>query len=225
MANIKPLQKLFLEKEGGLSRNKSDTASAYPAPCKITYGGVTASDWHTNKGVTYRTFKNSANKLGYTASCSNFQNMPDRIWLKIMKGKYWDVWNLDDMKSDKIAWTVSWWSWGSGVEGARKELSAFLKKYYNINASTKTEIIDALNKLAKRNEDQLFNNLTKRRMWFYSTRSTSPQFEKGWKNAYNRFVDFVNSNSSKAKKYWWIGLIAIAGIGGLVYVIYKLRKK
>ena len=63
MANYKKIMPFVRKWEGGLSNNKSDNASKNPSPCE--YNGK--KGWHTNKGVTWTTFKGSAN-LGYTAN-------------------------------------------------------------------------------------------------------------------------------------------------------------
>ena len=75
------------EKEKGLSRAKTDTSSRNPAPCLITdpKTGITADDYHTNRGIIWPTFKSMAPKLGYEASCKNFELMPDKIWVPIYK--------------------------------------------------------------------------------------------------------------------------------------------
>src|SRR5690606_1286436 len=78
------------EKEGGLSRDPGDNASAYPAPW--TYDGH--DDWHTNKGITYQTFKSNAKRLGYEPSAKNFFEMPDSIWLNILKNVYMSAYPL-----------------------------------------------------------------------------------------------------------------------------------
>ncbi len=73
----------FIKKwEGGISNDPRDIGPAsFPAPC--VYKGQIG--WHTNKGIIYRTFSSNAAKLGYSASCENFIQMPDYIWLKIYK--------------------------------------------------------------------------------------------------------------------------------------------
>lgn len=70
----------ILKKEGGLSNNPKDSASKYPSP--------TLKKWHTNKGITYKTFVDNASKLGYTPSVNNFITMPPSIWQAIWEKIY-----------------------------------------------------------------------------------------------------------------------------------------
>ena len=191
MADHRRIVPLFLQKEGGLSNISSDTsAAANPAPCTITYKGRTASNWHTNKGVTWLTFSSLAPKLGYTASCSNFERMPAEIWGKIFKEGFWDKWNLDKMDSQMIAETVVWWHWGSGEGGARNSFKNYLQSK-GINAQSNAEITQALSRLSKQmGEKNLFMELVDWRIKFYESLN-KPQFIRGWKNAQAKFVDFV----------------------------------
>ncbi len=196
MADYKPIVALFLEKEGGMSRAKTAKASANPAPCKITVKGSTHSDWHTNKGVTWTTFKQLAPQLGYKADCQLFADMPHDIWLKIFRHGYWTPWDLDKVRSNLVAWTVVWWSWGSGIGGAQKSLVKFLKKQ-GIEADSKTEITQALDTLAARmGEARLFDLMTEHRLAFYRSLDSAPANYKGWSNAYAKFAEFAKSHTT-----------------------------
>ena len=86
MGNFQDIKPLTLKWEGGLSRATTDTASKNPSP--YIHNGV--SGWHTNKGITYQTFKAAANKYGFVNNAENFINMPDAIWDKIAKGLQYD---------------------------------------------------------------------------------------------------------------------------------------
>lgn len=203
---------LFLEKEGGLSRATTDTASSNPSPC--AHAGKTG--WHTNKGVTWGAFKENAGRLGYEASCANFIAMPQRIWTAIFKRAYWDPWGLDKVKSDVLAWTVVWWSWGSGLGGAFKSLQKFLGSR-GIKVATKAEAVKALDGLAARKGDRkLFEELRAHRMAFYAGLSSAPANFKGWKNAYDKFAAFVESQAPAGGQLRKIGFgLALAAVGVL----------
>ena len=90
------------KKEGGLSKDPVDTASKYPSP--------TPEKYHTNKGITYRTFVDSAS-LGYQPTTQNFLNMPNDIWLNIFINKYY---NRAKNFSNNIILNgyISTWFWG-----------------------------------------------------------------------------------------------------------------
>ena len=69
----------ILKMEGGLSNHANDSASSFPSP--------TPQKYHTNKGITYKTFIDSAN-LGYEPTLNNFLTMPNKIWQDIYVKKY-----------------------------------------------------------------------------------------------------------------------------------------
>ena len=81
MANYRNIVSFIKSKEGGLSSATTDTASRNPAPCG---NGSNGKPYHTNKGVTWETFSSNASSLGYTASCSNFLNMPMKFGVKFI---------------------------------------------------------------------------------------------------------------------------------------------
>jgi len=121
-------------KEGGLSSTTTDTASKNPSNCGKGSNGL---PYHTNKGVTWSTFKGLSSKLGYSASCDNFVKMPDDIWGKIYKDGYWNPMQGDRIKNQAIANTFVEMAWGSGVgsntssKGAIAYLKNFFKSKYN----------------------------------------------------------------------------------------------
>jgi hypothetical protein len=82
MADYTKIVSFIKTKEGGLSSATTDTASNNPSNCG---NGKNGKPYHTNKGVTWSTFKGLSAKLGYSATCDNFIKMPDSIWGKIYK--------------------------------------------------------------------------------------------------------------------------------------------
>ncbi len=188
--NVMLLSKLvpFMKKwEGGLSRDPNDTASSYPAPW--TYKGVTG--WHTNKGITYKAFVSNAQKLGYAPTAENFFNMPDDIWLKILKGSYMASFPLNKISHlPRIQAVIISWSWGSGVAGAERYLANFQREEMGIKDSniTKEEIIKnfAL-RVNPLNELDWFNKLCDRRLEDFKKMATWNVHGKGWTNRLNEF--------------------------------------
>lgn len=162
--------------EGGLSRATSDTASSYSSPW--VYKGLTG--WHTNRGITYKTFANNASRLGYQATATNFFNMPDDIWLKIAKVLYWDGLLLDQMKSPAIAAALFNWTWGSGDSGAGKSLEKYLFTK-GIVAKTDQQQVDAINKLSFLNEEKIFLELIDWREKFFRSLNDAINL-RGWLN-------------------------------------------
>ena len=97
--------------EGGLTDDTTDTASNFPLRGTYTVKNKVYTNPHTNKGVTYRTFIDSAKVHGFEPSNSNFFDMPNDIWLKIYKDGYYK-------KASKISNNevlnvyMSLWFWG-----------------------------------------------------------------------------------------------------------------
>lgn len=178
MAKTKDIFTWTLKKEGGLSRAKTDSARAYPAPYEYTYNGVTASDWHTNKGVTWETFEDLADTLGYDDDPENFFEMPYEIWSAIAKRGYWDKFNLDTLKSQSIANLIFQSAYGSGNAGALK----MWNKYFGTSFTKGSELTAYINKyISKKSSVTLFKKMWKYRLdWLLSLKGQSANYE-GWK--------------------------------------------
>lgn len=159
-------------KEGGLSRDVNDSASKTPSPYRLKdKSGVYQTGWHTNKGITYATFKSAAKELGFEDNEKNFAEMPDAIWYKIFANKYYKPFkNLTS--SEIINLYVSTWAWGSGVGGA----NSLLKK---IGEDLQT-LID------KVGVNETLKFLVKERIKFYErlvkAKPQNAKFLQGWKN-------------------------------------------
>ncbi len=88
-------------KEGGLSNNPNDSASKFAAPVPEKY--------HTNKGVTYKTFIDSADTLKYSPSIDNFLKMPADLWKSIFVNKYLN--KAKFTKNDILNGYLAYWYW------------------------------------------------------------------------------------------------------------------
>lgn len=230
MADYKEIIPFIKGKEGGLSKAKTDTASHYTSPC--IHNGVRG--WHTNKGIQWVSFKNNANKLGYSASCSNFINMPTPIWEKIYKKIYWDSFYLDGMKHQSIANAVVTWSWGSGFGGAYNSLVDFMNKKYGYSFRKKyarykaKDLISKLDDLAKRKgERRIFNELNQWRKQFFIRTGQTANI-KGWLSrlaAFDIYNQIYLKEKRFLKKYWWAVALGVAGTVGIVLALTKYNKK
>ena len=106
----------FVKKwEGGLSRDKNDSASSFP--CPTPYNGK--SGWHTNAGITYAAWV----QFYGNDKDADFYRMPADMWFKIFKKGYWDKVKGDAYNSQNIAATsvyqTTWPSKRSGKGGSR----------------------------------------------------------------------------------------------------------
>lgn len=210
VGNIRP----FIQKwEGGLSRQTADNASSYPAPW--TYKGVTG--WHTNKGVTYKTFSSLSSKLGYANTAENFFAMPDDIWDKIFYYGYWKPWGLDGVKSQAIADFIANASWGSGLTGSFNTIKKYLATK-NISVSTKEQAVAALNKISLLNEKQIFTELIEWRNNFFRSLSDFSVYGKGWLNRSSDLFKHGLETIAK-KKTKIVAIVVILTI--IIFCIYK----
>jgi hypothetical protein len=223
MANFNNIKALTLEKEGGLSRATTDTASKYPSP--YVHNGQTG--WHTNKGVTYKTFEYASKVLNFENNADNFINMPDAIWTKIAKNLYWDNLKLDTLKSDAIAFQLFSWNWGGGTGWFNRIDRYLTSKGIDWNGKSST-LAQAFNQLIdKQGEKKTVDELEQQQIEYYTSIS-QPANIKGWINrikdttkyAYT-FVGKVVSGNKKTISYGLIGVVLIA----VTYFGYKYYQK
>jgi lysozyme family protein len=186
--------------EGGLSRDLDDNASSNPAPC--TYAGQTG--WHTNKGVTWSTFKGLAPSLGYTADCATFFAMPDDVWLKIFKQGYWDKMQGDKLKSTGIAYILAQMAWGSGAgtwsgtSGARPQVRNFVKSALGTTITSDSQMISVLN--AVKDIPSFINSLIDFRINWLKGHEDWWKYGKGWTARYEELRTLALSITAEVKK-------------------------
>lgn len=225
MANFQDIKALTLKWEGGLSRATTDNASKNPSPC--THNGVTG--WHTNRGITWTTFESSANKLGFQASCDNFIGMPDAIWDKIAKDLFWNSLNLDNIKSNGVAFQLFSWHWGAGKGWFYRMQRYLTSKGVNWDKRAST-LANAINQLIdKQGEKQTIDELDAQQKEFYVSLN-QPVYTKGWlnrvtdttKHAYSYIGKQISKVlQNKKVNYTLIGV----GLIALTYFAWKQYKK
>lgn len=224
VANFKQFIPFITTWEGGLTGNPADSASSNPAPCG--YDPKYDAPYHTNKGVTWTTFKDSASTVGYEATCANFLQMPKPIWEGIYKKKYWDRVGGDLIQNQAIANAYVSWAWGSGVGGARSLMQKMLKKEYGASTNevnTNSKIVSVLNMLAKQNSQRLYNTMIAYRRQFFLDISqpgtANAQFRRGW---LNRLDDFAAQNARFVKPTkTTLLVILLMAVGAAVYLKTK----
>ena len=228
MAQYTKIITFIKSKEGGLSSATTDTASNNPSNCGK---GSNGKPYHTNKGVTWSTFKGLSSKLGYSASCDNFMKMPDDIWGKIYKDGYWNPMQGDKIQNQAIANTFVEMAWGSGVgsntstRGAIPYLKNFFKSKYNKNFSNITEIVNYVNELDNDGQTpELFEKLYDFRKSLY-TSFNQPSNLKGWFNRLDAFylLNKPYAVSSKTKTTITVGVLLIVA-GATLYYKYARTK-
>jgi lysozyme family protein len=182
MADYRILIPFLKEAEGGLSRAKTDRASV----------DATSQGYHTNKGITWKTFKTLAPLLGYVATEGLFMQMPYHTWLKIYKYGYWDKIKGDYINSQAIADLMADMSFNSGPVNAivqmQKTLGS-LGKPVAVDGIIGPQTLAAINTSAERT---LFDAFAKTRERFYrsiiSNDPTQKANEDGWFNRLEKLV-------------------------------------
>lgn len=213
MADYKVIVPLILRWEGGLSRATTDTASRNPSPC--TFNGQTG--WHTNKGVTWSTFTSLASRLGYQATCTNFQRMPDDIWGKIFKVGFWDAVGGDQIKSQAIANVAGDFAWGAGpfraVQRLQMAVNNVSSNKITVDGKIGPRTISAVNSA---DQNRLFTEYARLKDEFYKGLPGQEANQRGWANRHKDLVEF-------SKKYLLpgAGLIGLAAIFFLIYRFYR----
>ena len=227
MTNYKNIVPFIKKSEGGISSEPKDSASKNSSPC----GNKNGYPIHTNKGITWATFKGLASKGGYTASCDNFLKMPDDIWFKVYKVGFWDEVQGDRIQNQAIANTFVEMTWGSGLGSISKGtgtlgwLNSFFKKNYNQNLTSITQMVDFVNKLDNEGKTpQLFEKLNDFRATKYKNLN-QPAFTKGWLNRLNSFyiLNKPYAISKTTKTTITLGVILIIA-GATLYYKYGRTK-
>jgi hypothetical protein len=228
MAQYTNIISFIKDKEGGLSSATTDTASKNPSNCG---NGSNGKPYHTNKGVTWGTFKGSSSKLGYSASCDNFLKMPNDIWGKIYKEGYWNPIQGDRIKNQAIANTFVEMAYMSGVgsntstRGAIPYLKNFFKSKYNKNFDTISQIVDYVNELDDKGQTpELFEKLYDFRKSLY-TSFNQPSNIKGWFNRLDAFylLNKPYALSTVTKSSIAVGILLIVA-GATLYYKYGRTK-
>jgi hypothetical protein len=225
MADIKYITGFTEKWEGGLSRATTDTASKNPSP--YTYKGQTG--WHTNKGVTYSAFKSLAPRLGYKDTAENFLNMPQDIWLKIAKVGYWDIINLDAVKSQAIANLMFSWQWGSGYSWRNRVQRYLVSKGINWSISDLKGLPNKLNELSdKQGEKKTFDELIEQKKQFLVSLN-QPANERGWlrrlEDLKNNGYTFLGKSVEVIKKNLVPTILITTALLVGSYILYKTLKK
>lgn len=228
MAQYTKIISFIKDKEGGLSSATTDSASKNPSNCG---NGSNGKPYHTNKGIQWATFKGLSSKLGYSATCNNFIEMPNDIWGKIYKDGFWNPMQGDRIKNQAIANTFVEMAWGSGVgsntstRGAIPYLKNFFKSKYNKSFDNITQIVDYVNELDdKKQTPELFEKLYDFRKSLY-TSFNQPSNLKGWTNRLDAFylLNKPYALSTGTKSSIAVGILLIVA-GATLYYKYGRTK-
>ena len=100
MARVELLAPYIKKWEGGFVHDPTDAGGA------------------TNMGVTIGTYEVYCRKKGYPRpTVERLKKLTEKEWIDILKTLYWDRWQADSIKSQKVANILVDWVWGSGKYG------------------------------------------------------------------------------------------------------------
>ena len=177
---------LFVKKwEGGLSRDKADSASKFP--CPTPFKGI--SGYHTNIGITYAVWKEFYGK----DKDARFFNMSNEDWFNVFKTLYWNSVRADEFLSQNVAIFTTGMAWGSGKKQAVTSLQqAIINCGVDIDkdGALGNKTIAAANLI---NAQVLFDALLAERERFFKyigrPGTKNSKFLKGWLNRLNSYKE------------------------------------
>jgi len=192
--------------EGGKSSNPKDTAAKYVQPGQV----------HTNKGVTWNTYKSLASKLGLNPDYNSFLNLTKDGAVKFIYQYY-----LDSAKDlpDQTAIAVTESSWASGPSVAAQNLINAVNTFgKNVksrkNAAMAAKTIDD-KKLAYAvilEQKRFYKTLADENPGQYST------FIKGWQDRANRLAVLIQKANPA------IGLASVLIIAAIFFLIRQSKQ-
>lgn len=163
MAKVEILAPYIKKWEGGFVNDPADRGGA------------------TNKGVTIATFEAYCKEKSLPRpNVERLKRMTDGEWLDILKTMFWDRWQADKIKSQKLANILVDWVWGSGVYGIKIPQRILGVKQDGIVGD---ETLKALN---AQDPDKLFQVIYEARKKYLNditiSRPTNKRFLRGWLN-------------------------------------------
>lgn len=173
-----------LKWEGKTSADPQDGAAKCVSPGMI----------HTNKGVTYCTFKQYAASLGITpVTHSRFLNLTDNEVARFIFKFYENIQGYQ--YPDSIALSLVEAHWLSGLDRAKKTLIEALQSF-NMNPKNYTDAIKLSNEVKEKELFKAYNDI--RYNFLVNILGGNPKYSKyknGWKNRLNSFIDNFTPNT------------------------------
>lgn len=201
MAVATTIVPFIYQAEGGLSKALTDSAHLDPVP--------DGSGYHTNKGVTWTTWKTFAPSFGYNdlpTSIKAWYAMSQPNWQTIFKSGYWDKVAGDNIKSQGAAEVLVDWAWMSGPGTAVKNLQHFLNAWLTQMGKSMPLVEDggmgpntlnALNQATALNEKKFITDFsTYRGNWLKSLKNQDDN-QAGWANRVAQLQAFALSTTGK----------------------------
>jgi lysozyme family protein len=195
--------KHILQSEGKLSKNPKDTTAAKMVP---------PGQVHTNRGVTWFTYRDNAKKLGLDPSYNSFITMGDAGAVKFI---YLFYNNIAKGLPPLTSLTITEIGWASGPAKAKKVLVEVLQKM----KKTVTTYDNSIKAAYEVDDKLLAQKIVESQKQFYTFLATeNPEkygsFLKGWLARADRLKVIVSENKSTS-------MLAVAAIAAAAYIIMK----
>ncbi len=163
MAKVEILAPYIKKWEGGFANDPADRGGA------------------TNKGVTIATFEAYCKAKSLPRpNVERLKRMTDGEWLDILKTMFWDRWQADKIKSQKLANILVDWVWGSGIYGIKIPQRILGVKQDGIVGNKTLEALNA------QDPDKLFQVIYEARKKYLNditiSRPANKRFLRGWLN-------------------------------------------
>jgi lysozyme family protein len=188
MADFNKYIQFLAKVEGGLSADPRDTNPAKtPSSYVMQTGQFKGYKVHTNRGITFGTYRANASKVGLKPTTDAFINLTYQQAYTFYKKLFWDTKFLDVIISQGIAEQIAEAFVGSLVGGNKfiKDLQLTLKALtYPVKYTGKfdSQTINNLNNALKKvdTEKFLIREMTRKRLEYLKSLSNFKTYGRGW---------------------------------------------
>ena len=188
MADFSKYIQFLAKVEGGMSADPRDTNPAKtPSNYVMQTGQFKGYKVHTNRGITFGTYKANASKVGMQPTTDAFINLTYQQAYTFYKKLFWDTKFLDVVLSQGVAEQIIEAFVGSLVGGNKfiKDLQITLKALnYPVKYTGKfdSQTINNLNSALKKTDTEKFiiREMTRKRLAYMQSLSGWKTYGKGW---------------------------------------------
>lgn len=188
MADFSKYIQFLAKVEGGMSADPRDTNPAKnPSSYVMQTGQFKGYKVHTNRGITFNTFRANASKIGLKPTTDAFINLTYQQSYMFYKKLFWDTKVLDNIISQGVAEQICEAFVGGLVGGNKfiKDLQITLKDLrYPVKYTGKfdSQTINNLNNALKKTDTEKFmiRELTRKRLAYLKSLSNYNVYGNGW---------------------------------------------
>ena len=193
--------------EGGKSNDSRDTWAVKCAPF--------AGAYHTNKGITFCTWKSNAKAIGSEPTYEAFLSMTDEQANKILYEFYLFSTKNGSIKDNAIALSITEAYWGSGGHAFQNLATALNAAGFKCTSALilTNQMIQGANSLDAK---LLFDKFWTARYNYLKSLSNAPTYIKGWTTRINSFKKIFSQ---------YAGTVGIIFFAVLAYYFYRIYSK